>query len=115
RSWRIVLFLCPRGLIGRARLCRGARRCPRVQGSRDVPVIRKSWPRSERPRERLLQVGPQSLSDGELVALLLGSGTRGENVSELATSLLERWGGLAALLASSPAEPARARGLGPAR
>ena len=33
-----------------------------------------SWPRSERPRERLLETGPQSLSDGELLAILLGTG-----------------------------------------
>jgi DNA repair protein RadC len=73
------------------------------------------WPASERPRERLLEAGPQALSDGELLAVLLGAGSRGQNVAELARSLLGQWGSLAALLGSAPAELARARGLGPAR
>ena len=79
-----------------------------------APTIR-DWPRSERPRERLLQDGPRALSDGELLAVVLGSGVRGENVADLARSLLERWGGLAGLLGTSPDELAAAKGLGPAR
>lgn len=78
-------------------------------------MIAITWPRSERPRERLLQTGPQALSDGELLAVLLGSGTREQPVAELARGLLSQWGGLAALLASTPAELARVKGLGPAR
>jgi DNA repair protein RadC len=73
------------------------------------------WPLSERPRERLLEVGPQALSDGELLAVLLGTGTREQDVTELARSLLSEWGGLPALLGSAPAELVRAKGLGPAR
>ena len=73
------------------------------------------WPRSERPRERLLKSGPGALSDGELLAVLLGTGVRGENAAELARRLLEHWGGLAALLGASADELARARGIGPAR
>jgi len=74
-----------------------------------------NWPPSERPRERLLQRGPQALSDGELLAVLLGAGTRGESVDKLARGLLMRFGGLTALVGSAPAELTRARGLGPAR
>ena len=74
-----------------------------------------SWPVSERPRERLLAAGPHALSDGELLAVLLGTGTRGQNAAELARGLLGQWGGLPALLASAPTELARAKGLGPAR
>jgi len=73
------------------------------------------WPRSERPRERLLGSGPASLSDGELLAVLLGTGVRGENAAELARRLLDDSGGLAALLGASAAELGRLRGLGPAR
>lgn len=73
------------------------------------------WPLSERPRERLLRVGPRALSDGELLAVLLGTGTRRQPVAELARGLLERWGGLAALLGADAAELTRAEGLGPAR
>ena len=73
------------------------------------------WPRSERPRERLLQSGPAALSDGELLAVLLGAGTPGRNAAELARALLERRGGLAGVLASHPRELAAVHGLGPAR
>lgn len=75
----------------------------------------RDWPRSERPRERLLDAGPQSVSDGELLAILLGTGVRGRNAAELARALLEQWGGLAALLGSSPGELTRAKGVGPSR
>ena len=73
------------------------------------------WPPSERPRERLLEAGPHALSDGELLAILLGTGTRGQSAAELARALLGQWGSLTALLGSFPAELARAKGLGPAR
>jgi DNA repair protein RadC len=73
------------------------------------------WPASELPRERLLEVGPGALSDGELLALLFGTGTRGQSAAELARALLGEWGSLTALLASPPADLARAKGLGPAR
>lgn len=75
----------------------------------------RDWPRSERPRERLLAGGPKALSDGELVAVLLGAGVRGQNATDLARTLLERCGGLAGVLGSTPAELAHANGLGPAR
>jgi hypothetical protein len=42
----------------------------------------------DRPRERLAALGPECLADAELVALLLGSGRRGENALELAASRL---------------------------
>ena len=63
----------------------------------------RHWPRSERPRERLLAGGPKALSDGELVAVLLGAGVRGQNATDLARTLLERCGGLAGVLGSTPA------------
>ena len=48
----------------------------------------RQWPDSERPREKLLQRGAQALSDAELLALLLGSGTRGRSAVELARALI---------------------------
>jgi DNA repair protein RadC len=63
----------------------------------------------------LLASGPSALSDGELLAVLLGSGLPGRNAAELARGLLERHGSLAALLSSTPAELERNQGLGPAR
>jgi len=73
------------------------------------------WPASEQPRERLRDLGPSALSDGELLALLFGTGTQGQSAAELARALLGEWGSLTALLASAPAELERAKGLGPAR
>ncbi len=75
----------------------------------------RDWPRSERPRERLLAVGPQSLSDGELLAILLGTGIRGASATDLARRLLEQLGGLAGVLGNGAAELAQAPGVGPAR
>ena len=71
------------------------------------------WPPSERPRERLLEAGPQALSDGELLAILFGTGTRGQSAAELARALLGEWGSLTALLGSAPAELGTREGLGP--
>jgi DNA repair protein RadC len=75
----------------------------------------RRWPPSEKPRERLLEAGPRALSDGELLAILLGTGVRGQSAAELARGLLAEWGSLTELLSSAPAELARAKGLGPAR
>lgn len=73
------------------------------------------WPLSERPREKLLKNGAQGLSDGELLAVLLGNGTRHHDAVELSHQLLQRWGGLVRVLTASPIELGRCHGLGPAR
>ena len=48
----------------------------------------KELPQRERPYEKCLSMGPESLSDTELLAVLLRSGTPGENAVELANRLL---------------------------
>lgn len=48
----------------------------------------KNLPSESMPREKLLQRGPQSLSDAELLAIFLRTGTQGMNVIELADFLL---------------------------
>ncbi|MSR15496.1 MAG: JAB domain-containing protein [Gammaproteobacteria bacterium] len=75
----------------------------------------KDWPRLERPRERLLASGPAVLSDAELLATLLGSGTRGRNAVDLARHLLSATGGLHALLELPAKQFTALPGLGPAR
>ena len=75
----------------------------------------RDWPRSERPRERLITLGPQSLSDGELIAILFGTGVRGTSATDLARRLLEQLGGLAGVFGNGAAELAQAPGVGPAR
>src|SRR5207248_384733 len=72
-------------------------------------------PFSERPRERLLRIGAEGLSDRELLALVLRSGIRGQNVLELADSLLVESAGLSNLVGARPEELARRTGIGVAK
>ncbi len=58
-------------------------------GNKNVMI--KDLPRVERPREKLLQYGPERLSNSELLAIILGSGRKGENVVELAKRVLKRY------------------------
>lgn len=68
-------------------------------------------PQDERPRERLLNSGPESLSVIELLAVLLRTGTNGEDVLEYSASLLDKWGGLEGLCRARPAELMQEKGL----
>lgn len=67
------------------------------------------------PRERLLARGPQTLSDAELLAVFLGTGTVGRPVHDLARDLLGVAGTLRGLLERDPRQLAALPGLGPAR
>ncbi len=75
----------------------------------------KDWPPGERPRERLLSEGPKSLSDAELLAIFLRTGTRGKSAVDLARELLQRFGGLRQLLAADQTRFCDAPGLGAAK
>ncbi len=77
--------------------------------------VLKQWPLGERPREKLLAAGPKALSDGELIAVLLGSGVAGQDAVGLARHVLAEAGGLAPLLGSGGNTLRRIKGLGPAR
>ena len=61
----------------------------------------KDLPADARPREKLLARGCAALSDTELLALLLRTGTRGRGVFQLADDVLGRFGGLAGPLTAS--------------
>ena len=74
----------------------------------------RHWPAAERPREKLLQRGPESLSDAELLAIFLRTGTAGRNAIELGRDLLDQHGGLRACLDLPPARLKTCRGLGTA-
>ncbi len=69
----------------------------------------------ERPRERLMRLGANSLTDAELLALLVGSGIRGKHVITLASELLEACQGVAGLPRMSLAQLRRRPGIGKAR
>jgi DNA repair protein RadC len=75
----------------------------------------KDWPEDERPREKLLKSGPQALSDAELVALLVGSGTGGVTAVDVALKLIQEHGGLAGLASRGVPELVRMKGVGRAR
>jgi DNA repair protein RadC len=72
-------------------------------------------PVQERPREKLLSRGVAALSDAELVAILLRTGTRGTNAIALAENLLQRFGSFANLARTSVLELAKIRGIGLAK
>ena len=74
-----------------------------------------SVPQHDRPRERLLTSGPEGLSERELVAILLRSGTRGASALDVAAGLLAEFGDLGALASARPEELSRRAGIGPAK
>ena len=75
----------------------------------------KHWPELERPREKLLRRGPQALSDAELVALFVRSGTPGRTAVDVARSAIVASGGLRGLLDLDREDLCRLPGFGPAR
>jgi len=72
---------------------------------RDIPT-------EMRPREKLLARGPAALSDSELLALLLRTGTAGRNVLQMASELLGQFGGISGLLKTHATDLQRFKGLG---
>lgn len=73
------------------------------------------WPRAERPREKLLARGADSLTEAELLAVLLRQGSRGVTAVDLARQLLVEFRSLRQLLTADQAVLCRHRGIGPAR
>jgi DNA repair protein RadC len=73
------------------------------------------WPKNERPRERLLQDGPQHLTEAELLGILLGKGTTKKTAIDLARELLDRYESLPKLFSRSPSELTTIKGIGSAK
>ena len=78
-------------------------------------TLRDTIPLNQRPRERLMQAGACALTDAELLALILGTGTRGQNAVDLAHALLAKFGGVRPLLSADINELRGVCGLGDAR
>ncbi|UUS57155.1 MULTISPECIES: DNA repair protein RadC [unclassified Acinetobacter] len=72
----------------------------------------KNWPEQERPRERLIQKGAQSLSDAELLAIFLRSGSQQHSAVELARLLIQHFGQLQALMDASLEDLRQFHGIG---
>ncbi|TAN45052.1 MAG: JAB domain-containing protein [Nitrospirae bacterium] len=75
----------------------------------------KDWPESERPRERLINNGPEVLSDAQLLAIILRTGSGRTNVMELSISLLEKFRSLKNIDTASVPELSETDGLGIAK
>ena len=78
-------------------------------------LLIRDLPTGERPRERLRDHGATYLSNAELIAILLRTGTPAENVIDLATRLLSQYGGLDGLARASFPELTRLHGMGDAK
>lgn len=73
------------------------------------------WPADDRPREKLLSKGAESLSDAELLAIFLRIGVRGKSAVELARTLLAKFGSLAGIIGASFESFCSVPGLGSAK
>lgn len=80
-----------------------------------MSMMIRDVPKSERPRERMIKEGPKALSNQELIALILGSGTRSESVLQLAARVLKHFDGLRLLKEASIQELMEIRGIGEAK
>jgi len=72
-------------------------------------------PPEDRPRERLLRLGPEALSDAELIGIFINTGMKGENAMQIAQRLLTEFRSLRDFSRRSTAELASLKGLGPAK
>jgi DNA repair protein RadC len=75
----------------------------------------RDFPQDERPRERFIQHGPSSLSNNELIALLLRTGTKDESVLQLSNRLLTQFEGLRLLKSATLEEITEIKGIGMAK
>jgi len=75
----------------------------------------KDWPKDERPRERLIRYGADSLSDAQLLAIILRTGGGGKGVLALAMELLDKFRGLREIECASLSDLSDVKGLGTAK
>ncbi len=75
----------------------------------------KDWPSCEKPREKLLNQGAESLSDAELLAIFLRTGVKGCHVVDLARNLLSSFGSIAAIYKAPIEDFCGMHGLGQAK
>lgn len=78
-------------------------------------VSLRMLPVEERPREKLLNLGAQALTDVELLSIFLGPGVKGRSVLDIARDLLDRFGGFRALLDARPEQIIGLPGMGIAK
>ncbi len=81
----------------------------------DYHATVRELPSGERPRERLQHFGPQALSTAELLAIVVRTGSRGDNALDLANKLLMKYGGLPGLVRADFRELCAEHGMGEAK
>jgi DNA repair protein RadC len=87
-----------------------------MESSKPIPTRGiRNWPEHERPRERLIRYGPDTLSDAQLLAILVRTGRNRNNAVEVAHLLITRFGGLAGLKHATVSELRTVEGIGPAK
>jgi DNA repair protein RadC len=79
------------------------------------PASIKSWPKDDRPREKLLKKGASALSNSELLAILLRTGVEGNSAIDLARMIIERFGTFRNMSHTDMREWKKFKGLGPAK
>jgi DNA repair protein RadC len=82
---------------------------------KNTTIMIRDFPQSERPRERLITDGPESLSNQELLAIILRTGTKDESVLQLANRLLKKFEGLRMLKDATVEEITSIKGIGLAK
>lgn len=80
-----------------------------------APFTVHDLPKNERPRERLIEYGADSLSSVELLAIILGRGIRGESVISTAQKLLAKFGSLNGVIEASYEQLISIKGIGSAK
>ena len=75
----------------------------------------KDWPEGDRPREMLLEKGPEALSDAALLAILLRTGMKGKNAIALAREMIVKFGGLNGLMMTTQDDLLSVKGIGKAK
>lgn len=75
----------------------------------------KNRPESERPREKLLKFGPETLSNAELLAIFLRTGVKSKSAIQLASEILERFGGVRGLCTAKIEDLQETKGVGTAK
>ena len=88
---------------------------PYIHKKNDYEPMIRDMPLSERPRERLQRIGPSAVSTAELIAIILRTGSSGENVVRLAERILFHFGDLRKIEQATIPELCQVKGVGPAK
>jgi len=75
----------------------------------------RSWPQDDRPREKLLKRGAETLSNSELLAILLRTGVKGTSAIDLARRIVDKFGTFRNMIHTDSREWKEFKGLGPAK